>query len=179
VHLGSKVQVLEDANEKLRLQASRKHQSPSKALTYTNAELRLKLTTAVTMLRQCQHVFRSYGAKATDLEQASKFPDIEAFAQSCVPLGVADQRAFSNANSYQAPDPQAALKASWLNVPGSQLNIPRPEAAASFSFPQPPNEQVIFRRLLPPDSMPQWVALFQPATLYGIHVCLSVQHRFG
>jgi hypothetical protein len=146
VHLGSKVQILEDENAKLRRNASGEQQSPSKAMAHTNAELRTKLTTAVTMLRQCQHSLRSKHTEVAlaDLGQASKVPDIDAFAASCVPLGVADQRAFTNNSAYPtSSDQQTGLNAGWFNGQHSQPSSPKPNHASSFSFPQPPNEQVL------------------------------------
>lgn len=156
VHLGSKVQNLEDANAKLRREAAEEKQSPhNKALAHTNADLRTKLTTAVTMLRQCQQMIGSepVQAFAADAGQASRLPDVDGFAASCVPLGVADQRDFAQTSCFpdtsfhQSAGLNVGLHSGLQSQPSTPNNLKpndlKPGApASSFSFPPPPQSQV-------------------------------------
>ena len=148
--MGSKVQNLEDVNAKLRREAAGELQSPQNmALVHTNAELRTKLTSGVTMLRKCQDLLQlaHMHAGAQDAAQTGNIPDIDAFAASCVPLGVADQRAFARTYSPQATASEQAgangpRHSAEYAQPGTP-HSPRKDAAAfSFSFSQPPNGEV-------------------------------------
>jgi hypothetical protein len=151
VQLGSKVQKLEDENAKLLRDVSAEQQSPhNRAIAHTNAELRAKLTTAVTMLRQCQQVFCSDHCQAASVlaGQASQVPDIDSFAASCVPLGVADQREFTPKTDFASPscDRRADDGAGWYRAQQTQQGgSTSPKAGmptSSFSFPQHPSAQV-------------------------------------
>ena len=151
VQLGAKAQNLEDDNAKLRREAAGELQSPqSKAILHTNAALRTKLTSGVTMLRKCQELLQSAHMKqsAQDDRHAAGLPDIDSFAASCVPLGVADQQGFARTQNFSTSASQhARAHGAWPSnehTPSPTPQSPGQDAAAfSFLFPPPPPDEQV------------------------------------
>lgn len=150
VHLGSKVQNLEDENAKLKRKASDEPQSPLESATaHNNTELRSKLASAVAMLRSCQQIIlqRKDNSSST-AAGVPQLPDIDRFAASCEQLGVAEQCASTGNSGFPSFSQNQNTFASreWRMGQQTHSNTPQSPrtdaAASSFSFPQPPPEEV-------------------------------------
>jgi hypothetical protein len=135
------VQTLEESNRALQRELELHQQSGGMhGLASTNAQLRAKLTAALTMLRACQRFHASAGHSSEHGGSSGRgpvAPDVDAFASSCVAIGIMDHHLSQQAGEQRraGADPPASGE-----QPG--IGTKPPAAGAQFGSVEAPQGEV-------------------------------------